>query len=393
MDDFFGKATCKLSIVIPCYNEEKTIKECVERVFKISDANLLLELIIVDDHSTDNSYSIARELKKKHPTIIKIIRHKQNSGKGAALRSGFKMATGDFVAVQDADLEYDPNDLKRLIVPLIEDKADVVLGSRFLSTSAHRVLYFWHSLGNRLLTFLSNMFTDLNLTDMETCYKVFRRDIIQRIDIKEDRFGFEPEIVAKLAQMRLRIYEMGISYYGRTYAEGKKIGIKDGLRALYCIFRYNAHKAPIPTQIFLYLIIGGFSAFVNLVLFLIFISSGIGVTMSAPIAFIAAAFINYLLCIAVLFRHKAKWSFKIEILIYIIIVAVAGLMDLGITVFFISLKTSPGIAKIIATVSIFILNFTGRRFIVFPEPPTGPWRPQYSSLKNNPIQSENQNEE
>ena len=152
------------------------------------------------------------------------------------------MATGDFVAVQDADLEYDPNDLKRLIVPLIEDKADVVLGSRFLSAGAHRVLYFWHYLGNRFLTFLSNMFTDLNLTDMERCYKVFRKDVIQAIDIKENRFGFEPEIVAKVAQMRLRIFEMGISYYGRTYSEGKKIGWKDGFRAIYAILKYNLWK-------------------------------------------------------------------------------------------------------------------------------------------------------
>lgn len=198
MEDFSGSVSTKLSIVIPCYNEEKTIKECAERVLEITDDNLSLELIIVDDHSTDNSYSIARELERNH-SEIKVFRHEKNSGKGAALRSAFKMATGDFVAVQDADLEYDPNDLKKLIVPLMEDKADVVLGSRFLSTGAHRVLYFWHSLGDRFLTFLSNMFTDLNLTDMETCYKVFRKDVIQAIAIKENRFGFEPEIVAKVA--------------------------------------------------------------------------------------------------------------------------------------------------------------------------------------------------
>ena len=389
MDDFYSSVSVKLSIVIPCYNEEKTIKECVERVLEIADNNLSLELIIVDDHSTDNSYSIARELETKHPEI-KVIRHEKNSGKGAALRLGFKTATGDFVAVQDADLEYDPNELKRLIVPLIEDKADVVLGSRFLSTGAHRVLYFWHSLGNRFLTFLSNIFTDLNLTDMETCYKVFRKDVIQAIDIKENRFGFEPEIVAKVAQMRLRIYEMGISYYGRTYEEGKKIGAKDGLRALYCILRYNAHKAPIPIQIFLYLIIDGLAAIANLGVFLILISFGMGINISAPIAFIIAAFVNYLLCITLLFRHKAKWSPKIEILIYTIVVAIAGLLDLGITAFFISFKTNPGIAKIIATISIFILNFVGRRFIVFPESPTGSWRPQIASLKNNSNQSEKQ---
>jgi glycosyltransferase involved in cell wall biosynthesis len=248
VEDFIFSVSVKLSIVIPCFNEEKTIKECVERVLEIADDNLSLELIIVDDHSTDNSYSIARKLEINHPEI-KIIRHEKNSGKGAALRSGFKMATGDFVAVQDADLEYDPVDLKRLLIPLVQGDADVVLGSRFLSTGFHRVLYFWHYMGNRFLTFLSNMFTDLNLTDMETCYKVFRREIIQDIDIKENRFGFEPEIIAKIAQRRLRIFEMGISYRGRTYEEGKKIGVKDGFRTLYCIFRYNAHKAPLPIQL------------------------------------------------------------------------------------------------------------------------------------------------
>jgi glycosyltransferase involved in cell wall biosynthesis len=176
------------------------------------------------------------------------LHHDYNRGKGAALRTGFQHATGNFVAVQDADLEYDPQDLKRLLGPLRDGVADAVFGSRFLSHGAHRVLYFWHYLGNALLTFLSNMLTDLNLTDMETCYKVFRRDVIQSITIEEDRFGVEPELVAKVAQQRLRIYEMGISYYGRTYEEGKKIGIKDGFRALYCIFHYNAHRAPLPIQ-------------------------------------------------------------------------------------------------------------------------------------------------
>jgi glycosyltransferase involved in cell wall biosynthesis len=272
MGNYTGKSVTKLSIVIPCYNEERTLKECVDKILEIADDDLSVELIIVDDHSIDESFSIACDLEKTS-SEVKVIRHEKNSGKGAALRSGFKVASGDYVAVQDADLEYDPNDLKRLIVPLIEDKADVVLGSRFLSTGAHRVLYFWHSLGNRFLTFLSNMFTDLNLTDMEACYKVFRREFIQNIAIKENRFGFEPEIVTKIAQMRLRIFEMGISYYGRTYAEGKEIGIKDGFRALYCIFRYNAHKAPLPIQFLLYFNIGAIAAIVNLVIFYLLISA------------------------------------------------------------------------------------------------------------------------
>lgn len=375
MKEKFNKMmTNKLSIVIPCYNEEKTLRECVNRVLEIADDNLSLEIIIVDDCSTDNSYSIARELERSHREV-KVFRHEQNSGKGAALRTGFKYAIGEYVAVQDADLEYDPNDLKRLISPLVEGKADVVFGSRFLSTGAHRVLYFWHSIGNRFLTFLSNMFTDLNLTDMETCYKVFRKDVIQAIDIKENRFGFEPEIVAKVAQMRLRIFEMGISYYGRTYSEGKKIGTKDGLRALYCIFRYNAHKAPLPIQFLLYLNIGAIAATLNLIIFSILFSIYIPIQYAAPIAFIIAATANYLLCIIILFRHKARWGAKTEVSIYIIVVAIAGIFDLGITKFFISINLNPIISKLTATVTVFIVNFLGRRFMVFPEPSVGQWLP------------------
>ena len=201
------------------------------------------------------------------------------------------------MAIQDADLEYSPSDLKRLVVPLIEGQADVVLGSRFLSGGSHRVLYFWHSLGNKFLTFLSNMLTDLNLTDMETCYKVFRREVIQSIEIEENRFGFEPEIVAKVAQRRLNVYEMGISYNGRTYAEGKKIGMRDGWRALYCILKYNLHKAPWAIQFLFYLFIGGTAAIVNLVTFLLFVRADVRVEVAAPAAFLIAAAVNYYLSI------------------------------------------------------------------------------------------------
>src|SRR4030042_305065 len=315
MNEFSSDRPVALTVVIPCYNEEKTLRKCVEKVLNIADKNLSLELIIVDDHSTDKSYSIALELGKNRREI-KVLRHERNFGKGAALRTGFQRATGDFVAVQDADLEYNPMELKRLLVPLVNGEADVVLGSRFLSTGAHRVLYFWHSLGNHFLTFLSNMFTDLNLTDMECGYKVFRRDVIQNIDIEESRFGFEPEIIAKIAQMRLRIFEMGISYYGRTYVEGKKIGVKDGFRALYCIFRYNAHRAPLPIQFLIYLLIGGTAALINFFVFLALFSSGISINIAIPSAFVIAATVNYLLCISVLFRHKAKWSSMTEIVIY-----------------------------------------------------------------------------
>ena len=365
----------KLSIVIPCYNEKKTLKECVNNVLRIADANLSLEIIIVDDHSDDNSYLIASDLRKIHKEII-LFRHERNRGKGAALRTGFKHASGDFVAVQDADLEYDPQDLKKLLKPLVFGEADVVFGSRFRSSEAGRVLHFWHYVGNKFLTLLSNIFTDLNLTDMETCYKVFRRDVIQRIDLKEDRFGFEVEVVAKVSQMRLRVFEMGVSYRGRTYEEGKKVTAKDGLRALYCIFRYNAHKAPFPIQLFIYLFIGSAAAILNVAVFLLLLKFEIIVTVSAPIAFILAAILDYLLCISILFRHRAKWNSKIEVLVYIFVVGVVCLLDFLGTNVFLSQGFPAGFSKIFASGSVFVLNFLGRKFLVFPEPYLGPWKPQ-----------------
>jgi glycosyltransferase involved in cell wall biosynthesis len=225
----------KLSVVVPCYNEEKTIAQLVRSVRKAS--NLNLQIIVVNDASTDGTRTLlAGELKSE---IDILIHHEKNQGKGAALRSGFKAATGDYVIVQDADMEYDPKEYALLLEPMLEGKADVVFGSRFVGARPHRVVYFWHMVGNKFLTLLSNMFTNLNLTDMETCYKLFRREIIQSIDLKEDRFGFEPEITAKVARLRCRIYEVGISYYGRTYEEGKKIGWKDGVRAIYAIIKYG----------------------------------------------------------------------------------------------------------------------------------------------------------
>lgn len=365
-----------LSVVIPCYNEEATLATCVDRVRAIADDDLSLEIIIVNDASTDNSLSIAKDLERRHHPEIVVASHDVNRGKGAALRTGFQKATGDYVAVQDADLEYDPMDLKRLLVPLINNQADVVMGSRFLSAGAHRVLYFWHSLGNRFLTLLSNMFTDLNLTDMETCYKVFRREIIQGISLKENRFGFEPEIVAKVAQMRVRIFEIGISYAGRTYEEGKKIGVKDGIRALYCIFRYNAHKAPLPVQFLVYFLIGSIAGVFNLAVFLLLLHAGLSLTPSVLVAFVAAAILNYLLCILILFKHEARWKAPMEWLAYAVTVIVIALIDMGTTAYFIRLGMSPAVSKIIATAIGFLLNFMGRRFIVFPEKPAGPWRPQ-----------------
>jgi glycosyltransferase involved in cell wall biosynthesis len=227
----------RVSVVIPCFNEEKTLEEIVERVRAVGGD---FEIVVVDDASTDGTAKLIESLRGGR--IDKALHHPINRGKGAALRTGFAEASGDIVLVQDADLEYDPRDYPKLLQPILEDRADVVFGSRFVGGEAHRVLYFWHSVTNQLLTLLSNMLTDLNLTDMEVCYKVFRREVLDSIRIEEDRFGFEPEITAKIAKGGYRVFEVGVSYSGRTYAEGKKIGWRDGIRAVWCILKYNLFR-------------------------------------------------------------------------------------------------------------------------------------------------------
>ncbi|MGA9863296.1 MAG: glycosyltransferase family 2 protein [Terriglobales bacterium] len=233
----------KLSVIMPVYNECATLREVVGKVFSVP---LEIELICVDDGSRDGSREILAELQSAYPQI-RLVLQPHNMGKGAALRRGIQEATGDYVIIQDADLEYDPAEYPLMIEPLIQGKADVVFGSRFLGGAPHRVLYFWHSVGNSFLTLLSNCLTNINLSDMETCYKVFRREVIQSIPIEENRFGFEPEITVKVARRNLRIYEVGISYWGRTYEEGKKIGWKDGVRALYCLLKYSFKEPRIRT--------------------------------------------------------------------------------------------------------------------------------------------------
>ncbi|MCM8537729.1 MAG: bifunctional glycosyltransferase family 2/GtrA family protein [Lentisphaeraceae bacterium] len=313
-----------LSIVIPCYNEEKTIEKCLDKVLEIASSDLNLEIIIVDDYSKDQSLDIIKGYTERD-NRIKLAQHEENMGKGAALRTGFIHATGDFVAIQDADLEYDPQDLLKLIEPLKSGRAEVCLGSRFLSSEQHRALSFWHSIGNKFLTLCSNVCSDLYLTDMETCYKVFKREIIQSIEIEENRFGFEPEVVAKIAALKVNVFEIGISYYGRSYNEGKKIGPKDGIRAIYCIFKYNFRSRALPVQAFMYMFIGAFSAIFNIGIFsYLYAIKNYSMNISAPVSFLVAAFVNYIFCIFIFNRPKSK---LIELFLYLLIIAIVCALD------------------------------------------------------------------
>lgn len=356
----------KLSLIIPCYNEAKTLNLIVERVLELEKYSVSLEIIIVNDCSADESLEVAKNLAQKY-SQIKVYNHEKNLGKGAALRTGFMHATGMYVGIQDADMEYNPLEYLKLLEPMEKNNADVVYGSRYLRPDTRRVLYFWHTWMNKKLTAVSNMFTNLDITDMETCYKLFRREVIQQIapNLKENRFGFEPEITACVSQGNYCVYECAVQYTPRSYEEGKKIGWKDGLRALYCIFHYSAHTAPVPMQLIIYFFIGGISAIGNLLCFSVLLHNFVPLSYATIFSFIFSAVINYLLCIEILFKHNARWNNAGEILSYVITLLIMGCIDYFCTKGLLTVGLSPMWSKAWAAVIGFFGNYALRKVLVF----------------------------
>lgn len=361
--------TTGLTLIIPCFNEAATIKQCILRCLELGRHGIDLEILVVDDCSKDASADIVEELQKEH-TGISLYRHERNMGKGAALRTGFMKAAKEYVGIQDADMEYNPMDYLDLLEPLIKDKADVVYGSRYLAHSPRRVLYYWHSLMNRCLTSFSNMFTNLDITDMETCYKLFRRDVIQRLapQLRENRFGFEPEITCLVARSKCRVYELAIDYDPRSYEQGKKIGWRDGMRALYCVLHYGAPYAPAPMQFIIYFFIGAFCALANIAIFALLLPLGLDISVAVAIAFIIAALLNYLLCLLLLFRHRSRWSAPGELLSYLVVVVIMLMADIGMTLGFTWLGVTPILSKTFSTILGFFGNFILRKYLVFATP-------------------------
>lgn len=359
-----------LSLIIPIYNEEKTLKEILDRVLKIEDNtffkdnNISLELILVDDFSTDNSYNIIKNLENSK---IKILKHSKNLGKGAAIKTGLIAANGDFIGIQDADSEYNPNEYIKLLKTMIENGADVVYGSRYLTQDNRRVLNFWHSFMNKGLTLFSNMYTNLAITDMETCYKLFKKDIIKSIapKLKENRFGFEPEITSYIAQEKCNVYECAITYNPRNYDEGKKIKAKDGFRALYCIMHYGKSSISLPFQFILYTLIGGICAVANISLFLFLTKIIDNLLINISISFIFSALLNYLLCIIFLFKHNAHFKTFGEILAYIITLIIMGSIDYVCTLAFLNLEMNNLLSKSLSNIVGLFGNFLLRKYFVF----------------------------
>ncbi len=368
-----------LSIVLPCYNEATTLEQIVSETIKLASADLALELIIVDDCSKDQSREIAQKIASRvnassdarpENVRVKLCCHDVNQGKGAALRTGFMQATGDYVGIQDADLEYNPLDYVKMLKPLIENRADIILGSRYLRKDDRIVLKWWHSSMNRFLTFLSNIFTDLDISDMETCYKLFRREIIQKIAprLKENRFGFEPEVVSEIARcMRFegwRVGEVAIDYRPRTFSD-RQLGWKNCIYDLYCIFHYNAPSLPMPMQLIIYFFIGLTAAIANIAVFMVLVAVKMSNLPAVCIAFLVSSLVNYLLCIAFLFRHKARWSTGGELCTYVITLGIMGGLDYGITSGLMALSMSALWAKSLSNVIGFVGNYLFRKFFVF----------------------------
>jgi putative flippase GtrA len=330
-----------------------------------------VEIIVVNDASTDASAQICERIAawnwSGEGVCLKIFSHEKNCGKGAAMQTGFIHAVGDFVGIHDADEEYDPNDYLEMLKPLLAGKADVVYGSRFLRPDTRRVLYFYHTWMNRALTCVSNLFTGLDLTDIHTCYKLFRKDVITAIapKLKEKRFAFCPEITARVAEAGYRVYECAISYSPRSYEEGKKIGWKDGLRALYCNFHYGAHIAPLPMQILIYMCIGTVCMAANMTFFMVGNALGVPVDYSIAGAFILSAVISYVLCVLILFKHNARWKTPIELFLYVFCTVLMGLIDFVVTKTLIALTGYVILSKFAAAPMGFVGNFMMRKWLVF----------------------------